>query len=559
MTKEFSIKKPGWLSSIGGLINFKKRPEQEEDNICPTLERHDIHLVADIAHQIVLRYGSDAPYGVVAERIVKLVDCALDGGAYNDVTNLYSDIDQQMAAIDGMQLQKEEAEEYSEEHLQTEEVSAQQLQQLTEAMAETEAKVQPQLHQQPQQPKPVAKSETVAAVKPEPKAKEAEGTTDIPQKENMITKLCKYLKTKYLFRYNVLTTNCEMKRSGSDDDYIVIGKREKNSIVLDAQQAGLNCWDKDVERIINSSETELYHPFIEYFNRLPKWDGKDRVSELAKRVSDKPLWVSGFHRWMLGATAQWMNVEGENARANCVAPLLISTEQGWGKSTFCRMILPNELRDYYTEHFDLSKESSCEQRLGDFGIINLDEFDKYSAKKMPTLKNLLQEQALSVKRAYAHSETHLHRIASFIGTSNRRDLLVDPTGSRRFICVELDKQIDCETPIEYAQLYAQLKEEVLRGERTYFTKMEEREIQLNNRIYYRSVPEIEAFHRHFRMASAGDDGAEFMTASEIFKRLQRSERTVMRGVTPAKLARQLPEIGERVHQNLCNGYYVITK
>jgi hypothetical protein len=61
------------------------------------------------------------------------------------------------------------------------------------------------------------------------------------------------------------------------------------------------------------------------------------------------------------------------------------------------------------------------------------------------------------------------------------------------------------------------------------------------------------------MASQADEGAEFMTASEIFKRLQRSERSVMRGVTPAKLARQLPEIGERVHQNLCNGYYVIMK
>jgi hypothetical protein len=504
MTGEFSIKKPGWLSNIGGLIKSKE---------APSLDKHDICLITDIVHQIVLRYGTKAPYIEVAREIERVVDCAFDGGEYNDVTFMSSIVS------------------YDEP-----------VESVTKA-----------------QPKPVAKSELVAQSKPEPK--KAEDTEDAasPQKENMITKLCKYLKTKYLFRYNVLTTNCEMKRSGSDDDYIVIGKREKNSIVLDAQQAGLNCWDKDVERIINSSETELYHPFIEYFNRLPKWDGKDRVSELAKRVSDKPLWVNGFHRWMLGATAQWMNVEGENARANCVAPLLISTEQGWGKSTFCRMILPKELCDYYTEHFDLSRESSCEQRLGDFGIINLDEFDKYSAKKMPTLKNLLQEQALSVKRAYAHSETHLHRIASFIGTSNRRDLLVDPTGSRRFICVELDKQIDCETPIEYAQLYAQLKEEVLRGERTYFTKMEEREIQLNNRIYYRSVPEIEAFHRHFRMASAGDEGAEFMTASEIFKRLQRSERSVMRGITPAKLARQLPEIGERVHQNLCNGYYVVAR
>jgi predicted P-loop ATPase len=178
---------------------------------------------------------------------------------------------------------------------------------------------------------------------------------------------------------------------------------------------------------------------------------------------------------------------------------------------------------------------------------------------MPTLKNLLQEQALNVKRAYAHSETHLHRIASFIGTSNRRDLLVDPTGSRRFICVELQKQIDCETPIEYPQLYAQLKEEVLGGERTYFTKEEEREIQQSNRLYYRSSPEIEAFHRHFRMASHGDEGAEFLTASEIFKRLQKRERAVMRGVTPAKLARLLPDIGTKVRQNLCNGYYVVAK
>jgi predicted P-loop ATPase len=164
-----------------------------------------------------------------------------------------------------------------------------------------------------------------------------------------------------------------------------------------------------------------------------------------------------------------------------------------------------------------------------------------------------------VKRAYAHSETRLHRIASFIGTSNRRDLLADTTGSRRFICIELQKQIDCETPIEYAQLYAQLKEEVLSGERTYFTKEEEREIQQNNRLYYRSVPEIEAFHRHFRMASQADEGAEFMTASEIYKRMQKSEKAVMRGVTPAKLARILPEIGARVHQNLCNGYYVVAR
>jgi predicted P-loop ATPase len=221
------------------------------------------------------------------------------------------------------------------------------------------------------------------------------------------------------------------------------------------------------------------------------------------------------------------------------------------------MILPKELRRYYTESFDLSSPTACEKRLANYGLINLDEFDRYSAKKMPQLKNLMQEQALSVQLAYQRTETTLHRIASFIGTSNRRDLLTDATGSRRFICIELEKEIDCETPIDYAQLYAQLKEELLSGERAYFTKDEEREIQQNNRTYYQSSPAEEAFNRHFRMASRTDADAVFMTASEIYKRLQESEKKVMQGITAAKFARLLSGIGQTVHTKLANGYYIV--
>jgi predicted P-loop ATPase len=169
----------------------------------------------------------------------------------------------------------------------------------------------------------------------------------------------------------------------------------------------------------------------------------------------------------------------------------------------------------------------------------------------------MQEQALSVQLAYQRTETTLHRIASFIGTSNRRDLLTDTTGSRRFICIELEKEIDCETPIDYAQLYAQLKEELLSGARTYFTKDEEREIQQNNRTYYQSSPAEEAFNRHFRMASRTDADAVFMTASEIYKRLQESEKKVMQGITAAKFARLLSGIGQTVHTKLANGYYIV--
>ena len=104
----------------------------------------------------------------------------------------------------------------------------------------------------------------------------------------------------------------------------------------------------------------------------------------------------------------------------------------------------------------------------------MDEFDKYRAGQMPALKNLMQMTTLTFRRAHRPAFSHLPRIASFIGTSNMTDLLTDPTGSRRFLCAEVDDKIDC-TPPDHAQLFAQLKAELSGGERYWFSEEEEKE------------------------------------------------------------------------------------
>ena len=116
----------------------------------------------------------------------------------------------------------------------------------------------------------------------------------------------------------------------------------------------------------------------------------------------------------------------------------MSSRQGLGKSTFCRLLMPDALKSYYTESYDLGSPASAEAKLAACGLINLDEFDKLSASKMPLLKNLMQASSLNIRKAYKRSASALPRIASFIGTSNREDLLVDRTGSRRFLCVSLE-------------------------------------------------------------------------------------------------------------------------
>ncbi|WP_195196142.1 VapE domain-containing protein [Phocaeicola massiliensis] len=396
---------------------------------------------------------------------------------------------------------------------------------------------------------------------------------------SLMQEVTAFLTSRYRFRFNVLTEETEVANNIPDTHlrYTKVDERWMNTLSMEAIETGIDCWDRDIQRFVRSRRISEYHPFTAYFEQLPEWDGTDRVSALARRVSDNPVWVNGFHRWMLGLSAQWMqfrpdtncanranNANSANNtssinRANSVAPLLVSSRQGLGKSTFCRLLMPDALKAYYTESYDLSSPASAEAKLAAYGLINLDEFDKLSASKMPLLKNLMQASALNIRKAYKRSASALPRIASFIGTSNREDLLVDRTGSRRFLCVSLEHAIDCVTPVEHEQLYAQLKAELLSGERSWFNKEEEQAIQQHNALFYKHIPEEEVFRLCFRFATQEDHPQEVLTlsATQLFERMKSAHPSVMRGMTAYSLSRILPQLGERVHTAKGNVYRVV--
>ena len=393
---------------------------------------------------------------------------------------------------------------------------------------------------------------------------------------SLMQEVTAFLTSRYRFRFNVLTEETEVANIANNIPdthlrYTKVDERWMNSLSMEAIETGIDCWDRDIQRFVRSRRISEYHPFTAYFEQLPEWDGKDRVSALARRVSDDPVWVNGFHRWMLGLSAQWMqfhpdtnNANSANRansinRANSVAPLLVSSRQGLGKSTFCRLLMPNALKAYYTESYDLGSPASAEAKLAACGLINLDEFDKLSASKMPLLKNLMQASALNIRKAYKRSASALPRIASFIGTSNREDLLVDRTGSRRFLCVSLEHAIDCTTPVEHEQLYAQLKAELLSGKRSWFNKEEEQAIQQHNSLFYKHIPEEEVFRLCFRFATQEDHPQKVLTlsATQLFERMKSAHPSVMRGMTVYSLSRILPRLGERVHTAKGNVYRVV--
>ena len=373
------------------------------------------------------------------------------------------------------------------------------------------------------------------------------------KKNSLLESLETYLFSHYDFRFNVLTEQTEYSPK-NQADFNLVDQRSLNTLCIEARDQGINCWDKDVSRLMCSKKISNYHPFQDYLEHLPLWDGQDRVTELALRVSDNPVWINGFHRWMLGMTAQWMKMESQCA--NAVAPLLVSTEQGRCKSTFCSRLLPEALQGFYIDKFDITSVSGCEQKLSLFGLINMDEFDRYSERSQATLKNLMQLRKLTFRKSHRSYYSRLPRIASFIGTSNQKELLTDSTGSRRFLCVEVKKKIDC-TPPDYAQLYAQLKTELLAGERFWFSAEEEKEIQENNRAFYKQSPAQEIFFRCFRLPK-DEEAGRMMTATEIFCRLQKKFPSALRNSNASQMGKALQEIGVKsVHTRTGNSYCVV--
>ena len=309
-------------------------------------------------------------------------------------------------------------------------------------------------------------------------------TGHIPPETLLTMKINLFLNANYDLRRNVMRGVAEYReRGGMGFSYQDLTEEARNSITMRALEQGIKCWDKDIRRYVASNDIRRYDPINDYMEHLAPWDGEDRVTSLAQRIpTDYEEWPHLFRIWMRSMVAMWLG-KGQ-LTGNALVPLLIG-RQGCGKSSFCRILMPRELADYYNDRINFKNEQDLNLGLTSFGLINLDEFDKITQRQQIVLKYLLSTAELKYRPPYGKAYSAHRRYASFIGTTNEQHPLTDPTGSRRFICVSIDGDIDFETPVYHDQLYAQLKQEIDHGERYWLTKDEERALMQHNLQYQR--------------------------------------------------------------------------
>lgn len=375
-----------------------------------------------------------------------------------------------------------------------------------------------------------------------------------------IVSMMKLLESRYDFRYNTVMKYVEyLPKDKGWYGYRPVEPRVQKRMTLEVQLADIRVSIKDVRNFLESDYIKNYNPIEEYlFQCYDKWDGKDHIRALARTVpTANPHWADWFYTWFLGMVDQWRGYS-HRQYGNSVAPLLIS-KQGYNKSTFCRRLLPPELQWGYSDNLILSEKRQVYQAMAQFMVINLDEFNQISPQvQQGFLKNLIQLPTLKYKPPYGSHVMEFPRLASFIATSNMKDILSDPSGNRRFIGVELTGPIDVSVRPNYQQLFAQALSALNNGEKSYFDAQQVKLIMKSNSQFEIIQPIDQYFLLYFELVEDEKEG-DYLTAAEIFDYLKKQIGSSLKVNSLMGFGRKLANMSELKHKRFADGMKYLVK
>ena len=333
-----------------------------------------------------------------------------------------------------------------------------------------------------------------------------------------------FLEEGFEFRRNVINGKLEM-RFQDEAEWRALFDEVLNTIVINAREEGVggdSSPRKVIEEYIHSMAVSDYNPIANYLNGIGEWDGEDHVSRLFNRLPGVSDEMKGYLRiWLRSMVAHWLQMDTQHGN-ECV-PVLIG-EQGCGKSTFCNRLLPPELRSYFCDHISFTNRFDLEMALTHALLVNIDEFNIVTPSQMAKLKQNLSKVKVNSRPIFGRTTEDRKRYSSFIATTNERHPLCDPTGSRRFLCIEIPSGefIDNDSPIDYAQLFAQILSELRQvGTRYWFTREEENRIQDLNTPFMKTDDSDVMVASSFDLEKSESEG-QWMSGSEVIAVLCRN-------------------------------------
>ena len=196
-------------------------------------------------------------------------------------------------------------------------------------------------------------------------------------------------------------------------------------------------------------------------NRLPEWDGEDRIKELSRyfelvNSSEVEDFDAVFKYWLVKG-AQMLVESQINSSVNRLVFCVQSDKQGIGKTTFARTLTKpfDEVLNpsvYEMDRPDFTKDSRIE--LAKNVIVILDDINNWHSSGLKAMKSVISSKVIKVRPPYGAISVTKPRTASFFATTNELGFL-NEQGDTRWAVFRV-KDLDWGyTEMDFNQLWAQ--------------------------------------------------------------------------------------------------------
>ena len=378
---------------------------------------------------------------------------------------------------------------------------------------------------------------------------------DEEEQPSYIDKLEMFLNNRYNFRYNTVLGKLEFKTLKATK-WKPMTDFSENSILREILKAKVKCSINSLRNLLHSDYCEMFDPFEVYFESLPKnEDETDYIEMLADTITTtkQDLWRTCFKKWFVAMVACVLDEKQVNQTV-----IVFSGKQGLGKTTWIEKLMPKQLKEYIFSGTINPSNKDTLIHLAECMLINLDELENLNRSEIGSLKEIITKTHIRMRKAYGHNNENMPRRASFAGSVNTAQFLNDTTGSRRFLCFEVE-HIEYTHEIDINKVYAQalqLKED---GFRHWFNQEEIKEINQNNEQYQLRSPEEELLLTWFEPAEK-DKAQYYFNTTQIANILSTKGGIAITETTVRKIGMALKKHGfQRISKNKAYVFPVILK
>jgi hypothetical protein len=363
-------------------------------------------------------------------------------------------------------------------------------------------------------------------------------------------KLETYLTSKYEFCYNEILNEL-MYKTIDGKKFKILNEFNMNSLLMELHRNNLGTSKKELTELLFSDFTKVVNVFKSYFDHLDRWDSQsepDYIEQLSATVSVEPKylqnWKEWFKKWIVAVAACAYDEKAINHTC-----LILVGGQGIGKTTWLEKLIPTALKDkyYYSGIIDPASKDTIIQ-LSECFLINMDELESLNRTDIGLLKEIITKTAVRVRRPYAAKSENMSRRASFMGSVNNNEFLKDPTGSRRFICFEV-QEIEFQHNVNMDDVFAQAFYLYKTGYKFWFEGEEIKKLNTHNLNFKHISLEEEILRRFFMPCIATETPNQLMSTEQVIDYIYNC-RGITDKLNPKKFGIALREAGfQRTKKN----------